>query len=55
MRDKIRTVITDVRSWVLGWYHTLWIKYRDPETYHYLCNYQHDPGDYVEAPRPEQL
>lgn len=42
-----------VISWLNGWAETLRIMIFDRETYRFLRDYQMEPGDFVEAPRPE--
>jgi len=43
----------NVIDWIRGWWITWRLRRTDRETYDWLANYQHDPDDFVDAPRPE--
>lgn len=42
------------RDWIIGWYNTLLIKYRDPALFAFLCDEKNfEPGNFTEVRRPE--
>jgi hypothetical protein len=40
-------------EWLRSWKETLSIKYRTPETYKFLCEYEFDEDDFIEVGPPE--